>query len=327
MANQTSKNIRLGAMVIAGTALLIIALYVIGDKQNLFGSTFRISAYFQNVNGLMVGHNVRFDGIDVGTVKNIEIINDTTVKVDMAIELESQKFIHKNALASIGTDGLMGNKLVNITPTGVPSPQVEEGDILKTSEPLEADDALRTLTQTNADIAVIVSNLRTFTDQMSSPNSVWSVLTDTAASENIKAILVNIKQTSSYTALVAAELNAIVSDVQSGKGTLGALITDSTIATELNQTAANIQLISDSLVYFTADLQSISDRLLSGEGTLSTLLNDTTLAVNLTETIQSARNGASDFEESMKALQDNFLVRHYFKKKNKMLEKERKHID
>ena len=85
-----------------------------GSKQNLFGSTFSISANFYNVNGLMQGNNVRYAGIDVGTVESITIINDTSVKVVMVIEKKIQPYIKKNALASIGTDGLMGNKLVNI---------------------------------------------------------------------------------------------------------------------------------------------------------------------------------------------------------------------
>ena len=114
MAKETSKNIRLGIFVLAGTAFLIVALYFIGNKQNLFGSTFKISAQFNNVNGLMIGNNVRFSGIDVGTVESVEIINDSMVNVVMIIEKDVQKFIRKNAVASVGTDGLMGNKLVNI---------------------------------------------------------------------------------------------------------------------------------------------------------------------------------------------------------------------
>lgn len=114
MANETSKNIRVGLFVMIGTAFLIFALYLIGAKQNLFGSTFRLKAQFKNVNGLMAGNNVRFTGIDVGTVESVDILNDTTVNVTMVIEDKVQEFIKKNATAAVGTDGLMGNKLINI---------------------------------------------------------------------------------------------------------------------------------------------------------------------------------------------------------------------
>ena len=99
MAQETSKNIRVGAFVLIGTALLIFSLYLIGAKQNLFGSTFELKSQFKNVNGLMPGNNVRFTGIDVGTVKSVEIINDSTVNVTMVIEDKVQAFIKKNATA------------------------------------------------------------------------------------------------------------------------------------------------------------------------------------------------------------------------------------
>lgn len=87
MNNGTRKNrnIRLGLFIATGTVLLVAALYLIGNKQNLFGSTFKISAQFKNVNGLMSGNNVRFGGIDIGTVKSVEIISDSSVNVVMII--------------------------------------------------------------------------------------------------------------------------------------------------------------------------------------------------------------------------------------------------
>src|SRR3989337_310265 len=111
MSKEFSRNIRLGIFVLAGTAFLIMLLYFIGSKQNLFGSTFRISAQFYSVNGLMPGNNVRFAGIDVGTVERVEIISDSTVSVTMLIEEKVRHYIKKNAVAIVGTDGLMGNKL------------------------------------------------------------------------------------------------------------------------------------------------------------------------------------------------------------------------
>ena len=93
MSNETSRNIRLGVFVIIGTLFIITAFYFIGNKQNLFGSTLRISAKFYNVGGLMKGNNVRFAGIDVGTVELVEIINDTAVNVVMIIEKKACKFI------------------------------------------------------------------------------------------------------------------------------------------------------------------------------------------------------------------------------------------
>jgi len=114
MANEDFRNIRLGALVITGVVLLVTAFYLIGSKQNLFGSTFKISSTFYNVNGLMKGNNVRLNGIDVGTVGSVKIISDSSVNVVMVIEKNVQQFIKRNAVQSVGTDGVMGNKRVNI---------------------------------------------------------------------------------------------------------------------------------------------------------------------------------------------------------------------
>src|SRR6185369_12860165 len=114
MTMKTIENAKLGLFVIAGLLFLIFSLYMIGRNRTLFGSSFTISANFRNVNGLMLGNNVRFSGIDVGTVQKIEIVSDTLVKVTMIIDEGVRKFVKKNAVASVGTDGLMGNKVINI---------------------------------------------------------------------------------------------------------------------------------------------------------------------------------------------------------------------
>src|SRR6185369_14993513 len=114
MTMKTIENAKLGLFVMAGLLFLIFSLYMIGRNRNLFGSSLTISANFRNVNGLMLGNNVRFSGIDVGTVQKIEIVTDTLVKVTMVIDEGVRKFIKRNALASVGTDGLMGNKIINI---------------------------------------------------------------------------------------------------------------------------------------------------------------------------------------------------------------------
>ena len=139
MNKEITKNIRLGFFVITGTVLLIMALYFIGSNSNLFSKTFKLYATFSNVNGLKEGNNVRYAGIDVGTIKNIKIINDTTIRVEMSVEADLKKVIRKNSTVSIGTDGLMGNKLVIITPGTFGKAPVEDNDLIATAQPISID--------------------------------------------------------------------------------------------------------------------------------------------------------------------------------------------
>ena len=101
MHKKTINNVRLGLFVLIGTIFLIAALYLIGNNRNIFDQTFTVRATFYKVNGLMKGNNVRFSGIDVGTVKSVRIASDTSVEVSMIIESDAKRFIRKNAIASV----------------------------------------------------------------------------------------------------------------------------------------------------------------------------------------------------------------------------------
>lgn len=323
MAQETSKNIRVGAFVLIGTILLIFSLYLIGAKQNLFGSTFELKSQFKNVNGLMPGNNVRFTGIDIGTVKSVEIINDSTVNVTMIIEDKVQAFIKKNATAMVGTDGLMGNKLININSSNEIAESVEDGDFLISKSPLGTDDMMRTLNITNENVKDITIDLKNIVHRLNSPNTLWSILMDTIVADNVKQAIVNIKVTGERTAIITGDLSRIVKHIKDGKGTIGALIADTSFAVKLNQSIVNIKLITDSLALVTGDMHYITSKVKKGEGGIGTVLMDTTFVNNLNETMKNVRSGTKNFDEDMEALKHNILLRNYFKKKEKEAKKKK----
>lgn len=311
---QDSKNTKLGLFVVLGTLLLIAALYFIGTKQNLFGNTFEIAAKFRNVNGLMKGNNVRFAGIDVGTVKSINIINDTAVDVVMLVEKKIQPYIKKNAIASVGTDGLMGNKLVNINSSSWPSASVVENDVLATINPIEQDEMMRTLNATNENVKAISSNLRTITDKINGKNNLWSLLMDTVVAGNLKTSVVNIKLMSNQALSVTGNLKGITNDIKNGKGSIGALITDTSFASGIHQTIVNLQKVSDTAAVITGDLSFILKRLKQGQGSVGVLLNDTSFVYNLNTSLKSIDKGAGNFNENMEALKYSWPFKKYFRK-------------
>jgi phospholipid/cholesterol/gamma-HCH transport system substrate-binding protein len=314
MANETTRNIRLGIFVVTGTLILIVALYLMGSKQNLFGSTFSISANFYNVNGLMQGNNVRYSGIDVGTVESITIINDTSVKVVMVIEKKIQPYIKRNALASIGTDGLMGNKLVNINSIKDHGKMIKEGDILEASKPIEMEEMVKTLSSTNDNMKVITYNLKNITNKINSKNSLWSLLMDTVVAENVKSAVVNIKLMSNKSVLITGNINKITENINNGKGSIAALITDTILSYNLKQSVIKLKKISDTSAIISGNISSIVNKINSSKGTIGVLLNDTMLVHNLNKGIISIDNGAGNFNENMKALKYTWPFKKYFKK-------------
>lgn len=315
MGKERIQDLRLGIFVVTGTLLLIVAFYLIGNKQNLFGSTFRISAYFHNVGGLMSGNNVRYAGIDVGTVETVEIVSDTSVKVVMLLDEKIQKFLKKNCKASVGTDGLMGNKLVNINSASEAAPLIEDGDVIQTIKPIETDEMVRTLNTTNENMKEITSDLHLITQKINNSNSLWSLLMDTVMAENVKNAIVSIRLTGDRTATVAGDLSGIMNSIKQGNGTLGALITDTSFSGKLNQAIVNVDMVSDKLAVVTGDLSGISEKIKNGEGSVGALLMDTTFVHNLNASINSINKGAEGFSENMEALKHSFLLRKYFRKK------------
>ena len=195
MQKKKTNTIKLGVFVFIGLLLFTIAIYYIGKKQQMFTNNFRISGIFKNINGLQVGNNVRFSGINVGVVEGIEMIADTAIKVDMLIGSSARKFITKGAKATIGSDGLMGSKLLIIMPGDSGQKRIQNNDIIATTVPVSLDDILGKLkiASTNAaditdDLSVVMNNLRT------GKGTIGKLFMDPAFAQNIDQSIVNIKQ-------------------------------------------------------------------------------------------------------------------------------------
>lgn len=144
MKKTSKETFNLGLFVIIGMAIFIAAIYFIGEQKNMFDKTFTISANFNNVNGLMQGNNVRYSGINVGTVKNINMINDSTINVELVINEKMVKHIKKDAIATIGSDGLVGNMIVNIIPGEGSAQPISQGDIIESYTKIGTGEMLNT---------------------------------------------------------------------------------------------------------------------------------------------------------------------------------------
>jgi len=317
MSKKKLDNIKLGLFVLAGSLFLIFSLYMIGKNRNLFGSTFTISASFKNVNGLMPGNNVRFSGIDVGTVKSISLESDTSVLVVMIIDKKLIKYIKKNSIAAVGTDGLMGNKLVNITGQQAEAVPVEDGDKIMSLVPIETDEMLRTLDVTNDNIAVITSDLKKITQKINNSASLWSLLSDTLIALDIKQTVLNIKSASSNAAIAGKEFVDMTRRVKSGDGLAGTLISDTVLSYKLEKSLDDIQRASNEAAILATDLKEIVTEMKTGKGTAGALLSDSMMVEKLNQTLKNVEEGTSKFNENMEAMRHHFLFRGYFKEQEK----------
>lgn len=195
MRKESINKIKLGIFVSIGIMLLFGGVYFIGQTKKMFSATFKLNAMFADVNGLQVGNNVRFAGINVGTIDEIEILTDTSVKVDMVVDIETKKFIKKDSKAIIGSEGLMGNKILIISAGSYGKPEIKNNETIGTIIPVSTDDILLKLkiTADNSalitnDLAVIMGNIR------SGRGTIGKLFMDTVFADNLDNTIVNVKE-------------------------------------------------------------------------------------------------------------------------------------
>lgn len=170
MEKESGSTWKLGMFVTIGLLLFIMAVYFIGKQQNLFGSTFHISSQFKTVSGLEVGNNVRFSGINVGTVEQIQLKNDSTVNVILVMKEEVRKFIKTDATASIGSDGLMGDKVLTISPGAKSKKEIEDNGQIASVDGIEMHDIMKSVKKSVDNIGVISDEIAIFSHSMNNGN-------------------------------------------------------------------------------------------------------------------------------------------------------------
>ena len=190
-------KIRLGVFILLGMLLFAAVLIIIGRKNNLFTPVFSISASFNNVSGLQTGNNIRFSGITIGTVDDITIVNDSTVKVVLVIKSSVRNFIKADSKAVIASDGFIGDKLVIISQGSSESPIVKEGQLLESEEPVETGEIMASLQISAANAEVITEQLAEVMVKVNSGNgTLGRLIQDPTIANNLSQTMQNMKTSS-----------------------------------------------------------------------------------------------------------------------------------
>ena len=310
-----TKNInyiwKLGMFVILGLTLFILTIYFIGNNKNLFGATFHLQAHFKNVSGLKVGNNVRFSGINIGTVKDIAFISDSTVVVNLIIKEEVQKYIKTDAVASIGTDGLMGDKVMTISPGTSSNEMVKNNAIIATATAVELEDLMKGLRKSVDNAQIITLQLSEFSLKINKGKGALNkVLTDEEFAISIEKTLQNFKNSSNEFSIFAANLN-------DKNGSLFKLMTNPNYANSIEKTVINLEKSTN-------EFQIFSKKINSEKGILSILIDNERLANSLDSSLTNIEIASKKLIAIEDAAQHNFLLRGFFKKKQKALEKNKK---
>lgn len=316
MKKSTSQKTRLGIFVVMSTILFVVAVYMIGQGKDMFKKTFTISAYFQNVNGLQNGNNVRYSGIDIGIVKAINMVNDSTIKVDMNIDEKIIIHIKKDAIATIGSDGLVGNMIVNIVPGKGTATIIENGDTIESFSKIGADDILSTLSVGSENAALLtVDLLKITTEMLEGEGTIGLLLNDTIMAQDLKQSVYNLKTASRGATKAITELTDLISSIKTNDDSvLGMVLNDSISGNQLKSIVNNLETSSNEINSILNNINTVVNDLNSSDGAYHYMVKDTTLVNDLKSTIKNINEGTEKFNENMEALKHNFLTRGYFRK-------------
>ncbi len=296
--------------VILGLALFMITIYFIGNNKNLFTSTFELKSQFKNVSGLKVGNNVRFSGINVGTVKDIEFLSDSAVMVNIVIKEDVQQYIKTDAIASIGSDGLMGDKVLSISPGSSSNKMVQDKGTIRSMTTVDMEDLMKGLNKSVENAQIITEQLSEFSTKINKGKGALNkVLTDEEFADGLEKTILNLKTSSD-------EFVVFTTNMNDKNGTLSRLMTDPKYANSVENTLDNLEKSSN-------EFEMFSKKLNNDKGILSKLVGNERLATSLDSSLMNIEKASKNIIEIEEAAKHNFLLRGYFKKKEKALEKKK----
>ena len=304
--NRTSA-VAVGAFVVAGVLLFGVGLFLIGDRRMLFSKTFEVYAEFSNIGGLQDGAKVRVAGLDAGEVDTIYVPSGPSARfrVKLRIREDLHPVIRVDSVATIQTDGLVGNKFIQVEAGTDQAQLVPSKGTIQSREPFD----LSAMLQRMNDTVDLVS--KTIVDLKSGIEGALGSVTDTAkeAQELINDLGTDARAIMVSAQKVSADLNTIVAGVRDGKGSVGKLLTDDALYTSAKGIAADAEKT-------VASLREASEQ---AKGAIADLRGENGpmkgIAGSLQQTLASAKDAMADLAENTEALKRNFLFRGFFNKR------------
>lgn len=326
MSTESNKrSIVVGIFVLLGILIFVAGVFVLGGQQKRFTKSIRVMAVFSDVGGLKAGNNVWFSGVKIGTIKRVKFFGTNQVEVDMDIEQSAQPYIRKDAQATISSDGLIGNKIVQIFGGSPKSEPIEENDRLKTQEALSSDKVLETLQENNQNLLRVTNDFKALVGNIrKGKGTVGAVLTDSLVANNFKLAMENLQKASQNTVKVTGSVATFAAKLGT-KGTLAnELVSDTAVFRRLSRSAARLENAAGSaektvsnLSQTSENVNRASEKLNNTNSPLGVLLTDQETATNLRTSLRNLNKGTELLNEDLKAAQSNFLLRGFFKKRAK----------
>lgn len=303
--SNNKRAIAVGVFIIVGILFLVGGVLSVGNLHSTFQKKMTVTTIFSDVNGLQEGNNIWFSGVKIGTVKKLELIDNSKVRVTLNINIESRQFIRKDAKVKLSTDGLIGSKILVIYGGTKEAGPIQQGDYLKNESALSTDEMMATLQKNNNNILLLTNKLANGEGTLGhllSDDDVYNNLAET--SEALQAATTNAQQ-------FIATLNKYASNLNK-EGTLAnELVTDTTVFNSLQTSMAQLQKMAANADAAVKDLKEAAS---NPNSPLGVLMRDEKAGAELKQTIANLEKGSITLNKDLEAAQQNFLLRKGIKK-------------
>lgn len=317
-ATENKKAIIVGIFLALGLIVFILGVFTLGGQQKSFVKNIRISSVFSDVAGLKKGNNVWFSGVKVGTISAVKFIGPSRVQVFMNIDEATQQYIHRNAGAKVSSDGLIGNKIIVIDGGSPQAPVVQDGDELQAEKMLSTDDMLKTLQDNNQNLLAITTDFKVLSHKiLEGKGTVGTLMADSTMAIQLRSAMRNLQITTQSAARMAAQLDNFSNKMNTKGGLADKLLTDTTTFNQISQAVNQLQKTAANASTLTDNLTKASNKLNTTDNAIGVLLNDPKGAAQVQSTLNLLQQSSVKLNDDLEAVQHNFLLRGFFKKKAK----------
>ncbi|MGJ1261633.1 MlaD family protein [Sphingobacterium spiritivorum] len=321
-AAENKRTLVVGLFVLIGLIILVAGILTLGGQQKKFTKTLTVTTEFEDVKGLKVGNNVWFSGVKVGIVKDISFESIKYVKVVMSIEAKSSEFIRKDAVAKLGSDGLIGNSIITLVGGSQTAQPIEDGDILHSAKGTDMEAMMATLSVNNDNLVEITRNFAVLSQNLvDGKGMVGAMLTDSSMVVSLSKSLDNLNKLMTNANQASNNLVAVTNKLNNNQGLIHQLSTDTAVFASLRESAAQLQGVTQTASALMSNLNATSARLNDKNNVVGALTNDPEGAAEIKQILRNLNLSTAKLDQNMEAMQSNFLLRGFFKKQQKEKEK------
>jgi phospholipid/cholesterol/gamma-HCH transport system substrate-binding protein len=312
------KRMAVGLFITVGLGILIAAVFTIGGQHKAFVKSIRLHIIFDNVQGLQPGNNIWLSGMKVGTVKSIGFYGNSQVAVTLNVEKQAQAHIRKDSKVRITTDGLVGNKIVVIDGGSDEAPTVTDNDSLQSEHIAGTQELMSTLQASNSNLLEITGNLKTISKKLTeSQGTLGQLINDPTIADRLRGSIDNLRNATAGSEAMIANLKDFSERLRQPGGLASQLATDTTVFSHLRGAVARLDQAAAQVHEFSTSLETAGAGLNDKNAPIGMLLHDEDAADNLQRTLKNLRVSSQELSEDLEAIQHNWLLRGFFKKKDK----------